>query len=153
MQDDAISRENAVHALRKALWDYEDKTEKQFRERDDLDYEEWYFHRIFVQAMNDEDVETICQLPSVTQKSGKWIPVSERLPEEYGEYLVTWKTNDSSTPFISVCEYETSYEYDVEKHRFKGEWLVDDYILVHSDYEVVAWMPLPKPYEPQESEE
>ena len=71
--DDAISREDAVHALRKALWDYEDKTEKQFRERDDLDYEEWYFHRIFVQAMNDEDVEAICKLPSVTQKSGKWI--------------------------------------------------------------------------------
>lgn len=63
---DAISREDAVHALRKALWDYEDKTEKQFRERDDLDYEEWYFHRIFVQAMNDEDVEAICKLPPVT---------------------------------------------------------------------------------------
>ncbi len=71
--DDAISRDDAVHALRKALWDYEDKTEKQFRERDDLDYEEWYFHRIFVQAMNDEDVEAICKLPSVTQKSGEWI--------------------------------------------------------------------------------
>lgn len=85
--------------------------------------------------------------------NGEWVDVNERLPEEYGEYLVTWKTNDSSTPFISVCEYETSYEYDVEKHRFKGEWLVDDYILVHSDYEVKAWMPLPKPYEPQKSED
>ena len=99
---------------------------------------------------SEEDIQAyIDAAPSVTQKS-EWIPVSERLPDEYGEYLVTWKTNDSSTPFISVCEYETSYEYDVEKHRFKGEWLVDDYILVHSDYEVVAWMPLPKPYEPQE---
>ena len=79
--------------------------------------------------------------------NGEWVDVDERLPEEYGEYLVTWKTNDSSTPFISVCEYETSYEYDAEKHRFKGEWLVDDYILAHSDYEVIAWMPLPKPYQ------
>ena len=75
--EDAVSREDAVHALRKALWDYEDKTEKQFRERDELDYEEWYFHRIFVQAMNDEDVEAICKLPSVNvRQTGEWIDSS-----------------------------------------------------------------------------
>ena len=83
----------------------------------------------------------------------KWIPVSERLPEEYGEYLITWKTSDvSDLLFISVCEYETSYEYDAEKHRFKGEWIVDDYMLAHSDYEVIAWMPLPEPYKEEGAE-
>lgn len=52
-----------------------------------------------------------------------WIPVTERLPEEYCECLVTYRTVDMQE-FMDILEYEPSYEFDYEKGRFKGEWLL-----------------------------
>lgn len=63
--DDLISRQAAIDALWKALYEYEDKTEKQFQESDDLDVGDWILHRIFVQNMSDIDRQTILNLPSV----------------------------------------------------------------------------------------
>lgn len=62
--DDLISRQAAIDALWKALYEYEDKTEKQFQESEDLDVGDWIGHRIFVQNMNDIDRQTILKLPS-----------------------------------------------------------------------------------------
>ncbi len=81
----------------------------------------------------------------------KWIPVSERLPEKYGEYLITWTTSQSKQPFIGISEGEVTGEYDFEHCRFKFEWLLEDYIKAYPDVEVIAWMPLPEPH--KESEE
>ena len=64
MKDDLISRQAAIDALWKALYEYEDKTEKQFRESEDLDVGDWILHRIFVQNMSDIDRQTILNLPS-----------------------------------------------------------------------------------------
>ena len=61
---DLISRQEAIDALWKALYEYEDKTEKQFQESEDLDVGDWIGHRIFVQNMNDIDRQTILNLPS-----------------------------------------------------------------------------------------
>lgn len=63
---DLISRQAAIDALWKALYEYEDKTEKQFQESEDLDVGEWFMHRIFVQNMHDIDIQTILSLPSET---------------------------------------------------------------------------------------
>lgn len=52
-------------------------------------------------------------------EQARWIPVSERLPEEEGLYLVYTEEQ----PF--VCSFED------------GEFFID---------EVLAWMPLPEPY-------
>lgn len=62
---DTISRQAAIDALWKALYDYEDETEKQFQESDELDAGDWILHRIFVQNMSDIDRQTILALPSV----------------------------------------------------------------------------------------
>jgi hypothetical protein len=72
---DLIDRQAAIDALWKALYEYEDKTEKQFQESEDLDVGDWMVHRIFVQNMNDIDRQTILNLPSAQseQKSGEWI--------------------------------------------------------------------------------
>jgi hypothetical protein len=66
----------------------------------------------------------------------RWIPVSERLPEE-GRYLTT--IINGELRYEMICDY---YE--------NGRWCPDDQCASDN---VVAWMPLPKPYEPQESEE
>lgn len=87
-------------------------------------------------------------------KTGRWIPVSERLPEEYGEYLITWTTSQSKRPFIGISEGEVTSEYDHEHNRFKFEWLLADYVKNYPDVKVIAWMQLPEPckFESQESE-
>lgn len=82
----------------------------------------------------------------------RWIPVSEKLPEEYGEYLITWTTSQSKRPFIGISEGEVTSEYDHEHNRFKFKWLLEDYVKNYPDVKVIAWMPLPEPFEPQESE-
>lgn len=69
---DTISRQAAIDALWKALFEYEDKTEKQFQESEELDVGDWIQHRIFVQNMSDIDRQVILDLPS-TQREGKWM--------------------------------------------------------------------------------
>lgn len=80
----------------------------------------------------------------------RWIPVSERLPEEYGEYMITWTTSHSMVngkySLLGIAEYELSGEYDHENNRFRGEWLLEDYIKNYPNVKVTAWMPLPEPY-------
>jgi hypothetical protein len=72
--------------------------------------------------------DRIKDLPAAQPKRGKWIPVSERLPEEEGHYLVT---DDSG-----------------------GEKWVDSSMFIRCDdgsvywdfVNVTAWMPLPGPW-------
>lgn len=80
------------------------------------------------------------------QPEQRWIPCSERIPEEYGEYLISWTTSQSKRQFIEICECEVTSEYDYEHERFECEWLLDDYITNYPDVTVIAWMPLPEPY-------
>jgi len=62
---DLISRQAAIDLLWKALFEYEDKTEKQFQESEDLDVGDWIQYRIFVQKMSDTDRQTILGMPSI----------------------------------------------------------------------------------------
>ena len=63
----------------------------------------------------------------------RWIPVTERLPEEDGEYFVTWTTSRSKRPLLEICEYSC------------GMWDMDNGS-AYSDAEVIAWMSLPECY-------
>ena len=67
---DLIDRQKAINVLWKALFEYEDRTEKQFVESSELDVDDWILHRIFVQNMSDIDRQTILQMPTI-------IPASE----------------------------------------------------------------------------
>ena len=120
---DLISREDTIDALWKALYEYEDKTEKQFQESDELDVGDWILHRIFVQNMSDIDRQTILDLPSAQQ----WIPCKEALPEKEGHYLVSNSRNTFEAVFVD------------------GEWYSMSLNLLLDG--VLAWMPLPTPWE------
>lgn len=82
----------------------------------------------------------------------RWISCSERLPEEYGEYLITWTTSQIKRPLIAISEGDVTGEFDHEHNRFKFEWLLESYIKAYLNVEVIAWMPLPPSYK-GESEE
>lgn len=86
--------------------------------------EEWY--KLFVEKLEQES---------------KWIPVSERLPEKDGRYLAYIVNEyDNQLQYIMTCDYM------VDGH---WHWFPDDECASDN---VIAWMPLPQPYKPQESE-
>ena len=83
----------------------------------------------------------VCNLPPVN--TGHWIPVSERLPEMAFGCLVTVEEDDIYGEPQSVL-YPEFVGYDGETwNNADGEPI---------PFEVIAWMPLPEHYEPQESD-
>jgi hypothetical protein len=90
--------------------------------------------------------EKISNLPSVTPQP-RWIPISERLPEDSQFVLMTIRRigeHYNHEPFISVGYISWNQT---------AWWCAHDGDCKSHDVIVDAWMPLPKPYEPQESEE
>lgn len=76
---------------------------------------------------------------------GEWIPCSERLPDEMGDYLVTEKISD-----IEQAVYTSSFG-----HIRTGElcfYYEDDECIAIKNEGIVAWMPLPEPYKRGEAE-
>lgn len=72
-------------------------------------------------------------LQANTSNKSEWIPVSERLPSKDGDaYLVT-----DYCPLINHIRTRIAYCY-ANKDGFWSN--------TPKGYEVIAWMPLPKPY-------
>lgn len=65
--------------------------------------------------------------------SNGWIACSERLPKEYGDYLVWW-TDITRKQYYEIAEYEPNNGWIGEIPQAKGE------------YSVIAWQPLPEVY-------
>ena len=81
----------------------------------------------------DECVEALYMAIEALQQEPKWIPVSERLPEEGLTVLIL---------------AENGHIEFGQRDENKWEWLAESL----SDYwteaeEVIAWQPLPEPYE------
>ena len=87
-----------------------------------IDIVEYYAD--FLDWERKEDiVDRIMELPATDNNVGdKWIPVTERLPEEDGDYLVYCGEYDG----ICVLYYK--------KGKWRSKWK-----------EVTHWMPLPEP--------
>ena len=74
---------------------------------------------------------------SVAQRSSNlsWTSCTNP-PESEGEYLITWTSSFSKKRLVAIAEY-----------TFSGVWILDDFMRSYPDVQVLAWMPLPKPYE------
>ncbi len=92
------------------------------------------------------------RFPSADRPSGEWIPCSERLPDDSGAYLA--RPSDDMLEDYSDFDEVMIIPYDADCESFG--WWSDRYDpvslgYVDSDFdeiEVLAWMPLPKPYCP-----
>jgi hypothetical protein len=81
----------------------------------------------------NETASYIRNLPSVTPKlkTGKWIPVSERLPKQGESVICQCRAN-----IIKVFKLDANFDwYQDADHCYMNGF-------------VIAWMPLPEPYKP-----
>ena len=140
--NDLISRQDAIEALGEEPKVWED---------DDL-------YALGARAEWRRNVLDIEAVPCAEQ----WIPCSGRLPEELAEVNITW-TNTDPAPYYDFVKGKSVTGTAV---YFKGRWYW--YSSVCTDYlkeygfspndemddaiEVIAWMPLPKPYEERKEE-
>lgn len=78
------------------------------------------------------NIDAINAQPTVTPEP-HWIPCSERLPEEYGNYLITTYDGD-----VDIGSIDPSR---------KGVWSACDADGFYWLRNVIAWMPLPERYQ------
>ena len=90
-------------------------------------------HLAYKGELNERERDRIL---NALDREVKWIPVSERLPEENISVIGTTKYNDI---------YETELYNDCGKHK----WYADG----NYDVPIVAWMPFPEPYSESEDKE
>ena len=94
---------------------------------------------------------------------GGWIPCSERLPEEAYPVIVTWKNDDPA----SYYQYILGKHYIGAAHYKNGKWfwyssITEDVLMEYGRcgseefdeaIKVLAWMPLPEPYQGEKEAE
>ena len=78
--------------------------------------------KLYEVEMNSKGMPNFSTAKEVPQRTGRWIPCSERLPEERQEILAT--TTDNAWGDVVIIR-----NYFKEMHK-----------------SVIAWMPLPEPY-------
>ena len=136
--EDTISRQAAIDALDVLCQEHRYKIPGKIETYSQYN-EAW-------QDALDRAEGAIFNLPSA-QPEQRWIPCSERLPEEYGEFLVTMTEKakakdlgfDIDETYIRKMRYNSN-GWQLPRH-------IPSWINEAVKDEVLAWMPLPEPYQ------
>lgn len=104
-----------------------------------------------------EWLEVLQELVDKTD-SFEWIPVTERLPEEYESvFAKAYGTDQLNNALWRTRSKEVLVSIEYDGHRtvttsftMEGKWHIERRRILH-DLKVIAWMPLPKQYEEKEN--
>ena len=96
-------------------------------------------HKFVIELTDDckgyeQDVDYLKRIYGAEEYNGGWIPCSDGLPEEYGDYLVWW-TDITRKQYYEIVEYEPN-----------NGWIGEIPQAVEGIYSVIAWQPLPEPF-------
>jgi len=104
-------------------------------------YPTYHFEKIWRAIANGTPYEE--RPRTVSREADRWIPVSERLPEEDGEYLVTREAYIDREHRNMIIVRDIAY--------FTINYIFNNGF--HKTNTVIAWKPLPEPYKESEAED
>lgn len=105
---------------------------------DALERDGWQMSRTVRISKDEMELQTRKPTDFPTIEPQRWIPVSERLPKDDEEVIVTCLDDSGDTPF----------RYTTVAWHYKGMWVCENERCPF----VTAWMPLPEPYKGGEHE-
>lgn len=113
----------------------------------DLEIDDKIIDMAIERAIEKGDV-IVRNMPSVQQ----WIPVTDGLPEEDTDVLISYRykegEGDTSHVYIDITSYGDMY-FGGRKVKGAKHWR-PPFEYFTSNYEVIAWMPLPEPWRGEE---
>ena len=127
-------------------------------ERDDLCDEEGFGdgEEIYEDGKSQGRFEQAVRIIEIVKQTAAeynngWIPCSERLPEEYGDYLVAWRPlSMSDEDIMKKVGREVPHFYEIVEYDPDDEALwIGSIEQAKGEYEIIAWKPLPEPYQPK----
>lgn len=104
-------------------------------------YSDCYEYSVVVVKVVQDMIEQLLTDLKQDEKENGWIPVSERLPEEDGRYLATFKYG------IKVCMVGYgSCKRTVLGYPIGHGWYNLEEAQYYAEDSIIAWMHLPEPY-------
>ena len=112
--------------------------------------------------IDQAEAQTELMMLPPAEPEQRWIPVSERLPDDLAEVNVTW-INHEPEPYY---DFVKDKPFTASAVYYKGDWywyssacvdILAEYGKNEIDklddaIEITAWMPLPEPYQEGESD-
>ena len=96
-------------------------------------------------------LDIVKALPSA-QPEQRWIPCSERLPEEKDAKILKKLGINMRSDYVLATVEVKGERMTILSHTFDGVWQWDKKY-AFPDYNVIAWMPLPEPYKGENDEQ
>ena len=112
----------------------------------------WHANHVFniviercINAQNLKDAREFDEAKQIVIKAleqePKWIPCSERLPEIGDTVIISgkmkYKGDKDYEEFVDVAIFEVTQRFETFNDWYEGQ----------DEFEIVAWQPLPEPYE------
>ena len=127
---DLIERQKTIDALELTTWYHQNRNGEMVKGANNKEDQAWYkaedVYKVLKDAPSVQPEVLACGSGELNvQPEPQWIPVTERLPEDGGYYIVTENISEDGDKWVGLRWYSTV-----------NGW----------EFEPVAWMPLPKPY-------